>query len=332
MGGIERAERPGSSPPGADRRIAALAARQHGLVTRSQLRELGLSPSTISRRLSAGRLHPLHRGVYAVGHPLVSAHGTRLAAVLACGPGAALSHRSAGAHWGLVRWTGRPHVTAARSRGPLPGIVVHRGRRLSAEDTTVRDGVPCTAWARTIVDLSAHLTVDRLVRALEAAALSGLYDHAALTAAIDDAAGVRGVRRLREAIAEGHHLSPAGTRSVLEEAFLAIVRRPAATIPAPRTNVMLTLEDGSAFEVDVLWAGQRLVVELDGRRYHELEGARRRDRSRDAALRRHGYAVMRLTWADVTRHPGATLRRVERALGRIEIARRGASGPPRDGA
>ncbi len=327
MGLIDAAERPASRPPGVDRRIATLAEAQHGLVTRAQLRGLGLSASAVTRRLTGGRLHAVHRGVYTVGHPLLTDRGTELAAVLAGGPRAVLSHRSAGALWGLVAWNGAPHVTVPRSRGPVPGVVVHRARRMPPADTTIHDGVPCTTWARTLLDLSGRLPVDRLVRALEAAALAGLYDHAELASVLDRAAGRRGAARLREAVARGHHLTPSGTRSVLEEAFLALVRSAPRPFPAPRTNAWPTLRDEPAFEVDVLWEDERVVVELDGRRYHDLEGARQRDRARDTALARNGYTVIRLTWTDVTRRPGATLRRVERALGRIEPAPGTRSGP-----
>ena len=329
MGRIDADERPPSRPPGPDRRIAALAAAQHGLITRAQLLGIGLSASAVTRRLSGGRLHAVHRGVYAVGHPLLTRRGRDLAAVLACGPRAVLSHRSAGALWGLVAWSGARHVTAPRSRGPVPGVVVHRTRRPVAAEMAIRDGVPCTTWARTLLDLSGDLPVHRLVRALEAAALAGLYDHAELASVLARAAGRPGAGRLREAVARGHHLTPSGTRSALEEAFLALIRSAPRPLPEPRTNAWPTLRGEPGFEVDVLWESERVVVELDGRRYHELEGARQRDRARDTALARSGYRVIRLTWADVTRRPGATLRRVERTLGRIDAGPSTRSGPGR---
>ncbi len=329
VGRITTDERPPSGLPGQDRRIAALAAGQHGLVTRAQLLGLGVSPSAVTRRLSGGRLHAVHRGVYAVGHPLLTRRATELAAVLACGPRAVLSHGAAGALWGLVAWNGARHVTAPRSRGPVPGVSVHRTRGLLPAETTVCEGVPCTTWARTLLDLAGDLPVHRLARALEAAALAGMYDQAELTSVLDRAAGRRGAGRLREALARGHHLTPSGTRSVLEEAFLALIRCAPRPLPAPRTNAWPALLGDPTFEVDVLWKDERVVVELDGRRYHELEGARQRDRARDAALVRNGYTVIRLTWADVTQRPGRTLRRVERALGRIEPAQDTRSGPAR---
>lgn len=327
MGRIETSQRRESGPRGLNERIAALAARQHGLVTRAQLLALGLSPSAVSRRLAAGLLHAVHRGVYTVGHPLLTRRGSDLAAVLVCGPGAVLSNQPSGALLGLVSWNGRPHVTTARSRGPLEGVVVHRTRGLHPSEVTTHDGVPCTTWARTLLDLAGELPVARVVRALEAAVVADLYHHPELLAVLARAHGHRGAGRLREVTALGHHLTPDRTRSPLEEEFLLLVREARARIPQPRMNAWLVLDDAPGYEIDALWAHARLAVELDSVKYHAHEGARRRDRARDAHLQRHGYTVLRLTWDDVTRRPGATLRRLEREVGRIETAQRRKPGP-----
>lgn len=266
--------------------------------------------------------------MYAVGHPLLSRRGSELAAVLACGPGAVLSHRPAGALWDILGSSGRPHVTARRSRGAVAGIVVNRSRGLHPGETTVRDGVPCTTWARTLLDLAPSLPASRLVRVLEATVLAGLYDHHELTAVLRRAGGHGGVAPLRRALAQGHHLDPARTRSALEDAFLGLLRTAPRPVRAPRMNAWLVLDDATVFEVDALWERERLAVELDGRRFHTLEGARQRDRARDAALRHAGYAVIRLDWADVTGRPSQTLRRVATALGRSRPTHRGGSSPP----
>lgn len=328
MGPIDVAPRGRSRPPHLDRVIATLAARQHGLVTRGQLVALGVSASAVDRRLAAGRLHPVHRAVYAVGHPLLSRRGSDLAAVLACGAGAVLSHRPAAALRELIGSNGRPHVTARRSRGAVAGIVVHRSRGLHPEETTVRDGVPCTTWARTLLDLAPEVPASRLVRVLEATVLAGLYDHHELTAVLGRAGGHSGVGPLRRALAQGHHLDPARTRSALEEAFVDLFRTAPQPVRAPRMNAWLVLDDGNAFEIDALWERERLVVELDGRRFHTLNGARRRDRARDAALRHAGYTVVRLGWADVTGRPSQTRRRIAAVLGRTDPTQRGRDGPP----
>jgi hypothetical protein len=256
--------------------------------------------------------------VYAVGHPLLTRRGRELAAVLASGPDAVLSHQSAAAMLGLLRWSGRVHVTAARSRGPLNRVSVHRSRGLHADEVTRAEGIPCTSWARTLLDLGSILAVPRLVRALEASVIEELYDHPQLLAVLGRSSGHHGAGRLMEAIARGHHLDPARTRSMLEEAFLDLVRRSSRDLPAPRMNAWLVLSESDAFEIDALWSRERVAVELDGRRYHSHQRAIQSDAARDAALRRHGYAVLRLTWWDVTLRAAAARRRLQQALGRVE--------------
>lgn len=282
--------------------------------------EIGLSASAIKRRLTSGRLHPVHRAVYAVGHPLITRRGRELAAVMACGPGTILSHQSAAALLGLTTWGGRVHVTAPRSRGSLGRVVVHRSRGLHRDEITVVQDIPCTSWARTLLDLGTVLSVPRLVRALEASVIEEHYDHAHLLDVLGRSGGHHGAGRLRDAIARGHHLDPARTRSTLEEAFLDLIRRSSRELPAPRMNAWLVLSESETYEIDVLWSREHVAIELDSRRYHSHAGAVERDAARDAALRRHGYAVLRLTWWDVTRRPAATRRRIQHALGRKEPA------------
>jgi len=138
-----------------DGRIAALAARQHGVVAARQLKALGLARQTIADRVATGRLHRVHRGVYAVGHPVLGGHGRWMAAVLACGPRAALSHASAGALWGVrPNAARRPDVSVPRSGGERPGLRVHRARSLSPDEVTTHRGIPVTTPARTVLDLA----------------------------------------------------------------------------------------------------------------------------------------------------------------------------------
>ena len=289
--------------------VSELAARQHGRVSRAQLVALGVPLRTIRNHVASGRLHIEHRGVYAVGHAGRTRRGAEMAAVLACGPGAVLSHQSAGALHGLLRWDGRPHVTAARSRGEVQRVVVHRSRRLEPADTTVVDGLPATTWARTIVDLADTLPTARIVRLLEEAVMADLYDEHELASARERACGRRGERRLRAAIALGHHRRPQRTRSPLEERFLDLVRSAAPPLPASEFNCHVDAGD-ETFEVDVLFGDARLIVELDSRRHHGHQRARERDLRRDQLLGAAGFAVIRLTWRDVTRRREATLRRL----------------------
>lgn len=162
--------------------MAALAARQHGLVTRPQLARVGVDDDGIARRVRKGMLHRVHQGVYAVGHPKLTTHGRWAAAVLACGPGSALSHLDAAALWGIYDASGpRVHVLAPSSRR-VSGICVHRARRIHPDDVTELHGIPVTSVARTLVDLTDLLAPDRILRAIREAEFLQLLDHDALEA------------------------------------------------------------------------------------------------------------------------------------------------------
>lgn len=299
-----------NGPPPADRVISELAERQHGRVGRWQLLAAGIGAGAIDRRVARGHLHVVHRGAYAVGHRAPSRRGAEMAAVLAYGPGASLCRPSAAALHGMRDWAGPPHVVATRPRERRPGIVVHTSRTLGPLDVTVVDGIPVTTWARTIVDLSDDLAVDHIVRLLEQAAILRLYDDGELMTTVARLPGRRGAKRLRAAIARGAHLVPQRTRSQLEERFLAVVRAADPPLEGLRTNVWVP----GAGEVDALWADQRLVVELDGARFHAHVGALERDHAKTADLERAGYRVARVTWADVAGRPDALRRRLRRLL------------------
>jgi predicted transcriptional regulator of viral defense system len=155
---------------GLDREIARLAARQHGVVERGQLAAVGLGRGAIAHRIAEGRLHRIHRGVYAVGHPILTANGHRMAAVLACGPGAALSHASAAALWG-IRPTGATRidvtVRGAGGRAKRPRISVHRATGLQADEVTMHQAIRVTTPTRTLLDLASSLPRRALERALD---------------------------------------------------------------------------------------------------------------------------------------------------------------------
>ncbi|HEV2815002.1 MAG TPA: type IV toxin-antitoxin system AbiEi family antitoxin domain-containing protein [Solirubrobacteraceae bacterium] len=275
--------------------VAALAHRQHGVVSAAQLRALGLGRGAIGRRVATGRLHRLHRGVYAVGHARVAPRGRLWAAVLACGGAdrAVLSHRSAASVWDLV---GQPRVadvtTLAQSRS-MPGICVHRG---SVERVVQQDGLPVTTVARTLLGLATVVSEHRLRRICHRAELLRILDVQGIRALLSEERGGRGTARLRRAIDELAVQDLAVTRSELEERFLALVA--AAGLPAPQVNAGV-----AGFEVDFVWPAARLVVETDGAAAHLTPTAFRRDRERDAALVVAGYRVLRFTWEHVTREP-----------------------------
>jgi predicted transcriptional regulator of viral defense system len=190
-------------------------------MSRSQLLELGISAAAIATWRRRHRLQVVHRGVYSVGHTALRAEGHRLAAVLACGPRAVLSHRSAAAHWGLLRTDQtRIDVTAPRGRHGAPGIRLHRSRSLDAQDTTHHQGIPVTTVSRTLLDLASTARASELERALAQAERLQLYDHAATTDVIARNNGHRGTRVLAQATTS----KPKWTRNEWEAEFLALIR------------------------------------------------------------------------------------------------------------
>ncbi len=272
--------------------MAALAVRQHGVVSGAQLAEIGLSRHALATRVAAGGLHRLHRGVYAVGHPLLSAKARWLAAVLAVGGEAVLSHRSVAALWDLLWSSGHPDVLVARHVRPRPGLELHCVRSLPRDHVTSRHGVPCTSVARTLVDLAAVVSRRRLERALGQAEVLRLYDRGAIEKILITHPRRRGSATLRSLLARGD-LAAALSRSPLEERLVTVCD--AAGIPGPELNVPFTLPDGTAIVIDALWRRERLAVELDGSRFHATASAFVRDRRRDAQLTLAGLRPVRLS-------------------------------------
>jgi hypothetical protein len=236
--------------------IAGLAARQHGVVTTRQLAELGLGRRGVAARAAAGRLHRVHRGVYAVGHPVLTANGHRMAAVLVCGPDAALSHASAAALWEL-RATRATRidvsVRGAGGRAKRPRLRVHRAPSLRDDEVTVHRAIRVTTPARTLLDLASSLPRRALERALDQADISELFDLTALTAVISAHAGERGAAALSGAL-EQHEAGTTLTKSTLEELMLSICDDHG--LDRPLVNAWV-----EGLEVDFHWPAQRLVVE-----------------------------------------------------------------------
>lgn len=274
-----------------DARLARCASAQHGVLTRRQLLEAGLDRDGIDYRRAIGRLQVVHRGVYAVGHRPHSPHARAMAAVLACGEGAALSHRSAGALWGLMsRWWMPTDVTARTDRRH-PGVRVHRSRTLGREETTMHFGIPVTTPARTILDLADVLDDAVLARAVNEARLLRRLELADLAQLLERSSG-RAITRLRPFVER----ASAPTRSVFEDAFLRFVER--HELPTPNVNATV-----GGYEVDMVWREQRLIVELDGRAFHAGDDAFEADRERDATLVAAGYSVLRVTWRRLWHRP-----------------------------
>ncbi|HEU5063307.1 MAG TPA: type IV toxin-antitoxin system AbiEi family antitoxin domain-containing protein [Solirubrobacterales bacterium] len=284
-----------------DLRIDEIASRQHGVITLRQLEDVGLGRRGVSKRASSGRLHRVHRGVYAVGHRGLSLHGRFMAAVLACGEGAVLSHGSAAVLWKLLKPLDGPvHVSVLGTSGrkKRQGIHLHRcqalaepspsptypqqgggrGRRLL---TTRRENIPVTSVGRTIEDLRRNAFPPRLLR-----------------------------RAIRQAELMGHRLDGIEsdrTRSDLETYFLALCRHHG--LSAPEVNVKL-----GEWEVDFLWRSRRLVVETDSWTYHRGSAAFQDDHARDLDLRAAGYTVLRFSELQLEEEPGRVAADVARAL------------------
>lgn len=311
MEGVSFLGKPGvdkSTSPPVDRALADLAGSQHGRVALWQLIELGLTRAAVSKRVAAGRLHRVHPGVYAVGHGGASAGSAYMSAVLACGRGAVLSHRSAAAHWGLRPSAGdRVDVTAANQRGRhVRGIAAHCSGSLHPRDVTTFKNIPCTTVARTLVDLADVVHRRSLERAVEEADELRLFDGRQVHDVLVRSNGRRGAPALESILAT--YEEPEVSDRELERKFLEVCRR--AGLERPLTQVGVELADGDTVFVDFLWPQSKLIVETDGRQTHGTRRAFERDRRRDRRLMLLGYRVARFTWLDVGRRPDEVARTI----------------------
>lgn len=285
--------------------LAELARGQYGVVSICQLRELGYSEGSLRHALDAGRLHPVFHGVYAVGNPGISLHGECMAAVLSCGDGAVLSHRSAAWLWGLTSRFRRPiEVTAKSPRDTRRLIRVHSAAALTPQDRATHEGVPVTAIPRTSLDFAA-VDPAYLGQALDNARRLGLLDMLAMDELIARSKGFRGVARLRTALKI--HRSTAFTRSGLERSFLELVRR--AGLPQPSMNLYI-----EGYELDAYWSTERFAVELDTYDYHGDPRAFEADRIRQENLKLAGIEMVRITGTRMDREPESIANRLSRLL------------------
>lgn len=297
-----------------DEAIAHLAAGQHAVFALHQVTALGLSARGVQNRAARSALHRIHHGVYSlVPRELLTRNGHRMAAVLACGPGAVLSHRSAAALHGL-RDTARAKIDVTvpgRSARERPGIDVHRATGLTPPDITIVDSIPCTSVARTLLDLAEVVHGRALERAFDESEIREVFD---LRAIEDQLArnptrpAAASVRR----VLEEHYIGSTPTQSELEEAFFAVCRR--YDLPQPEINQWIDLGDREPMIwADFVWRRQRVIVETDGRRVHGTRQARERDPRRDQRATVAGWRPLRTTWRQVMRRPhelGSTLVRL----------------------
>jgi Protein of unknown function (DUF559) len=304
--GIELDEMPRSaaSEPTRSRRVAfeATVAAQHGAVGRQQLRDLGFTRHEIDGMVRARWLHAVFPGVYAVGRRSLSRNGRWMAAVLACGPGALLSHRCAGALQGIHRAAPAIiDVTVPTDRGrAIAGVETHLSRCLGPQDRTVVAAIPCTSVALTLLDLAATTSRRQTERACDEAEVQRLVDLQQLEELLERSRGRRGAGILR-AVLDEHVIGSTLTRSELEERTLALCRR--ASLPAPAVNADVAGASGRTYTVDFLWPVQRVVLETDGYAYHATRSAFERDRRKEADLVTAGERVLRSTWKAVEREP-----------------------------
>lgn len=268
-----------------------LVASQHGLITRAQLMELGYSRHAIEHRVARGRLHPVHRGVFAVGRRELDRYGRWMAAVLACGPESLVSHQTAAELWGLRQISRRPlEISAPTTVARAPqGVRLHRRRSLRDVDRNVHRGIPTTSPIRTLVDLATRLRPTELEAAVNEADKLGLTDPVALRDALGEMSGQRGVPALRLLLDRQVFRL---TDSELERKFLRLARE--AGLSPPQTGVRL-----NGFRVDFFWPELGLVVETDGLRYHRTPGQQGRDRRRDQIHTAAGLTTLRFTHAQV---------------------------------
>jgi very-short-patch-repair endonuclease len=265
-------------------RVAQLAKRDHGVLTTQELIACGMTHAGIHRRSRAGRLHRLHRGVYAVGHGALSREGRLLAAVKACGPSAVISHQAAAELWELAtRCPGPIHVTVPYGRNPSPDVRIklHRSRTLTPSDTTRRNRIAVTTPARTLLDLRRTFPREQWEDAIDRARARGFP-----VAAVAD---------------------EPPTRSRLERNLLRLCRR--HRIPAPRVNVRV-----GRFLVDFLWPESRLIIEVDGYEFHRNRASFEADRGRDAELTRWGFRVVRFTYRQVNEQPAHVAKTIRELL------------------
>jgi hypothetical protein len=299
----------------ADRAIGRLAESQHGVVSRAQLSELGLGTGAIKHRVEIGRLRPVYRGVYTIGHGLLTRNGRWMAAVLACGPGAVLSHRAAAALWGIRGGTA-VEVTIPGSRRKRRGIVLHRAD-LPDDETTVHLRIPTTTVPRTLLDLSAVVQLHELRGAMRQTEQLGLTDPLWVGDLMERYPRKPGMPILRVVVREAR-LGLGIVKGELEERFQAFLID--AGLPLPKTNVLV-----EGLEVDCVWPAERLIVELDSRTHHAIASAFEADRARDRRLEARGWRVIRITWRQLHDTPDEVRRDLIRLL---TPARAQAPAPP----
>ncbi|HEV2873665.1 MAG TPA: type IV toxin-antitoxin system AbiEi family antitoxin domain-containing protein [Thermoleophilaceae bacterium] len=280
-----------------DELIGRIASRQHGVVTRAQLLDAGVSDKEIRRRLERKALLRVHRGVYRVGHRAPSVEARYHAAVLACGEGAVLSGKAAGYLWGLVKGTAPPPEVTTKTERRIKGIRTRRARSNEQTEATTRHGIPTTTVPRTLVDLSSLLPLADLARACHEAGVLHQTTPLHVEEVLEKRPNTPGAKKLRKVVHGDVHV----TLSALERRFLRRLREEA--LPLPETN-----KPAGGRRVDCRWPQHNLTVELDSYRYHRSRHAWELDRRREREAHARGDDFRRYTHDDVFQSPGHMLR------------------------
>jgi very-short-patch-repair endonuclease len=301
IGAISRSRREERREPGWDQEIVALARQQHGVVARRQLRGLGLGKDAIQHRLASGRLHPIHAGVYSVApRPLISRQGQWVAAMLASGPDAVLSHQTAAALWGIRDYSrGAIHITVPHKSTPTKRIHRHFSI-VPPDERAVEEEFPVSSVHRTIFDLAATEDLDAVISMIKEAEYLNRWDRLSLPDLLERYPGKRGSRKVRAALERLREEPPGRKRSKLEERFAPFLRH--HRLPLPCFNDWILLGP-KRYQVDCHWASTGRIVELDGWEGHHTRSAFRGDRERDRRLTAAGYTVTRLTWNQLDDEP-----------------------------
>ncbi len=286
-----------------------LAARQKGVASRRQLLNAGLTGDAITGLIRRGFLHRLHRGVYAVGHTALPKFGLEQAALLACGEGAVLSGRSALYVWGIGdSASGDVEVSiAGRHCRKRQGIRLHLVQSWRRREIRTSHGLRLVSPARALIDFAADASFDQLGDAVAEARQSNLIRDGELEAALQAAGPRRGAGKMRAFLSA--EAEPAITRSRAERRFRKLLQ--AAQLPQPRVNVRI-----AGVEVDFLWEDEKIVLEVDGWKFHSDRRSFEWDRKKAMILSDAGFHVIRITWRQFTQEPLALIAHIARALDR----------------
>jgi very-short-patch-repair endonuclease len=287
----------------AERIIAGIGANQHGVATRGQLLDQGISRREVARRLSTGLLIPMHRGVYRIGHAAQSIEADYIGAVFACGAGARLCGRAAAHLLKLVRGKPPPPEVLCPTQRSVDGVKTVRTREIDPRDGMIYDRIPVTTVARTLVDLAAALNQEQLARACHEAGVRYRTTPAQVWAVLARRPNSRGAAKLRRVMGGDVRV----TLSNLERRFLDLLREHG--LPLPQTN-----RPAGTKRVDCRWPEHRLTVELDSYRYHSSRHAWEQDRRREREAHARGDDIRRFTHDDVFEHPEQMLRELRHLL------------------